>query len=170
MKIEDWTLGSPGVDDRNIKTFEVSDVPGRERRAAGLGYSRDQRVAEVGNSTGALLVRGELGRNCRSCRVEVQDTVCKVFGQHPVKCALETSALLATWEQRQAESGFEDGDARHPDRIGGLTVQPVHDGNVWSGPHECGQHVRVENDHQSKSGGVTARPRHSGRSAVRPER
>src|ERR1035437_10138267 len=88
--------------------------------------------------------------------------------QNPaLKCALkkllefrlERGAPLPGWHCEQAGANLVYIDRGRPNRRAGLEVQPVCDLLLRSRPHELRDHVRVEQDHDSKSGISMRMPR-----------
>ena len=132
--------------------------------------SGNQGVSEVDGSASGFPPGGEMSGRGRRGTVEVQDPVLEILFEDALESGLESDPLSASWQRGQSESDFEHRDARDPHRISRLAVQPAHDGGVRTGPHEGGQHVGIENDHESKSADLAGRPRHSGRSDVIPVR
>jgi hypothetical protein len=89
--------GRPGIDDGHVKTFEVSRIAGRDRGASRLRNSSNQGVTKVGGSASVLAIGSEASSGGRSWRVEVQDSVLKVFFENVLEGCLESEPLSASW-------------------------------------------------------------------------
>ena len=146
------TLRFPRIDQRRPGVREVCDIArGYQSRVPGVGCRRDLKVGLADwaslTTTGGRERCERLGRRA----IEGQDPPPEHDVEHSPRGALQFLAATTIRQEIYAIEHFSLAYGRRVHFVAALRIRPSHDRWVGNRLGEFGDHVRVENDHRSRS-------------------
>src|ERR1700757_2456317 len=142
-------MSVPGVDQVDARPVEVASIASGHGCVPGRGDAGDLHITNFHRTPASLLGGGDGSSGDRSRQVEGLHATVEVFVEELRKDLVEPLASAA-WRQKFNTSAYLEYFSRcRQDRFGGLIIEPFHDGSIGCVPHQRGEHIGVEHDHDS---------------------
>jgi hypothetical protein len=137
----------PRIDHVDLEICKVARVSRGQRRMPCKHDPGDLGIVHVDRPTRSLPLRGQLGGFISGPGVEIQDTILQILCEQARERGFQGLPPLAIRKQGETETGLEQRDARDPDRLRRLSVQPSSYCRVRHLVHQRRKYVRVDADH-----------------------
>ena len=146
----------PGIDEINPAIFEIHNITRREFRASYLGNGCDLRIGVTDRFAQRTTPGGNLRKRSRCIALEPEDSPRPILGKHGFRRRQQSFATLALGDQLDAIKDFRLGDGCRAEPGRSLFCNPFCHPGRWSGPHQLGNHIGVEDDQLSAGGAKVA--------------
>jgi hypothetical protein len=114
----------------------------------------DHGIAQFAATACPLTLCHKTGSNSRCLRIKVDDTALNIILDQMLEFGLKRCTAAAPGQEFDAVADFKDGDGRGPYRKFGLAIQPLPHQRIGPLLHQLGEHVGIEDHHQSKVTGL----------------